>query len=349
MLRRLLLVLLVQPATAVPATVELDLVTGDPSFNRLQLTVDPGLGLADTEVSEVTGNLFADLEVDPSRGQVSEMTLRNGDDPDDGLQASDVAFGRSIIFIGGYNVSGSGLAGDIFTPLPPGIVTRETGAFDASQYSFRLNQGSLVGSARILGQTTLLDLLITPAEPITGAGTGAGSVALTLVQDTGPLLTYEVVLVLPVSVTDTFEDGSLSVDVTAVGTIKAAGTVQVPASEYIAWTLAQAIPGADPQGDFNGDGLPNAISWAYGLGKNDDAGAWRPAPLSGGGFEIPLPATGTTTAILVRVSGDLESWSDLPANRLSGGQNPLPAGSTGTFTISSSGSPNEFLRLEVEE
>lgn len=349
MFRSLLLVLLVPPAAAIPATVELNLVTDDPSFNRLQITVDPGLGLADTEASEVTGNLFADLKVDPSLGQISEMTIRNGDDPDDGLRASDVAFGRSILFVGGYNVSGSGLAGDIFTPSPPGMVTPTTGAFDASQYSFRLNQGSLVGSARILGQTTLLDLVITPAEPITGAGAGSGSVALTLVEDTGSLLTYEVVLILPVSVADTFEDGSLSVDVTAVGTLKAAGTVQVPASEYIAWTLAEGIPGAGPQADFNGDGVPNALSWAYGLGKDADASAWRPAPLSGGGFQIPLPSTGTTTPIHVRVSEDLERWTALPVNRLSGGQNPLPVGSTGTFTVSTSGAPNEFLRLEVEE
>ncbi|MCH7229068.1 hypothetical protein [Haloferula sp. A504] len=346
---RLLLVLLISPAAAVPATVELAAVTGDPSFNQLQITVDPGFGLTDSDVSQVTGNLFADLEVDPLLGQVSEMTLRNGEDPDDGLRATDVSFSRSVILVGGYSVSGNGLAGEIFTPSPPGVVTPGTGEFDASQYSFLLDQGTLAGSARIFGTTTLLDQVITPAEPITGPGAGTGTVLLTFVEDAGPFRTYAVLLTLPVTISDTFVDGSLSVDVTASGTLRAEGIVQVPRSEYVAWTLAEGIPGADPQADINGDGIPNALAWAYGLGKDDDAGAWRPAVTPGKGFEIPLPPGGIIAPVRVRVSQNLGGWTDLPVERISGGQNPLPAGSTGTITVSGSGAAREFLRLEVEE
>ncbi len=137
----------------------------------------------------------------------------------------------------------------------------------------------------------------------------------------------------------------------SAGTIKATGTLSVPtATGYAAWATAEGIPGADPNDDYNGDGVTNAFAWAYGFGKDDDAGAYRPMALPTGGFQIPLPPGGTVTPVRVRVSTTLGGWSDLPGARITpGNQNPIPASSSGTLTVSPSGDPAEFLILEVDE
>lgn len=342
MLRCLLLATLTLPAFGMPATTTLTLVN-ETGFNRLTITVDPGFGLSSSQVSTLTGTVIADLEVDPAAGQASQLTLRDGR-----VNASDVRFKKSAFLLGGYDISGTGLSGRAFTPNPPGSVNPATGTFDASQFGFLLDQGTLKGEATILGSTTPVDETIDAANPVSGQGSGTGTLLLRSPRDSGPYRVFDLVLTLPVSVQDSFDANGTSVALTATGTIKATGTLEVPRSDYLAWTIREGIPGADPAADANGDGLPNAFAWAYRLGRDDDASAFRPRALPGGGYQIPLPAGGTLAPVRILASSDLSGWPELSAARLSLAANPLPAGSSGTVTVATAGLEREFLILEVD-
>jgi len=345
MLRHLLHLLLAIPSFGIPAATTLTLVEGDPAFNRLTVTVDPGLGLSDTDTTTLTGTVSAGFDVDPATGRTSELTLSDGR-----ASATDMSFSRSV-FGQGYSVAIRDFSAAIATPNPPGTVDPASGEFDASQHALTIDQGSATGQSVILGNVTPIDFTITPEAPVEGAGAGTGQVVLTPSGSSGDFLLYQVEVLLPADFDETFTDTSGSITLGATGTLKAVGTLEVPASEYLAWTIAEGIPGAGGQADANGDGVPNAIAWAMGLGAIEQA-AWtlpRPVVNSPPGFEIPFPSSGTAAPVFIEVSSSPGSWNLLPAGRCSLGVNPIPAGHGGTVQVSPSGEPREFLRLRVDE
>jgi hypothetical protein len=125
--------------------------------------------------------------------------------------------------------------------------------------------------------------------------------------------------------------------------------VQVPRTEYLAWTVAEGIPGAPFEGDSNGDGVANGLVWALGLSNSADPRPYlpRPHPLVPGGFLVSLPDGGTAAPILIQSSPHLGSWS--PASGVLAPANPLPAASSGNIAIQPNGSPTRFIRLRVTE
>lgn len=339
MIRPLLLLPLIAPVFGIQATTTLTLVQNDPPYNRMLITVDPDTGypfvnIPDSDTAILTGTVTARFDVDPQTHETSELTLSNGR-----ADASTVNFSRSLLGQG-YNVTATGLSAAVATKTPPGEVTPATGEFDASKHSFTIDQGTISGTAL----TNPVNIVLTPQDPFEGSGTGTGHVTLTPTGISGLYQNYAVVVTLPVQTADVFVTGTTSVDVTSSGTLKAAGTLQVPRSEYLAWTIAEGIPGAAPEAD----GVNNALAWAYGLGAHDDARQWLPVALPNDGFEVRLPPYLTIAPIRVRTSTGLGTWSDLPAGRIWGGLNPLPVDSFGTYEVAPSGAPREFLILEVE-
>ncbi|MGB6220354.1 hypothetical protein [Haloferula sp.] len=338
MLHRLFLLLLVPPVFAIPASTTLTLVEGEPGFNTLTIRVDPDtpISLADTETTILSGSVIADFDVDPATGKTSEFTLREGR-----ATTSPLNFSRSFLGLG-YNVSGNQLSAAIVTPDPPGTVEPETGEFDASQHSFEIDQGSITGTA--LGSP--VDLTLSPEDPFIGSGSGTGTITLTPDGNSGIFLKFSVAVTLPIAIDDNFDGGGVNVAITAAGTLKATGTLEVPKSEYLAWTLAEGITGADGQADANGDGVPNAIVWALGLGALDDARNFV-LKTANGAYEIQLPPTGTIAPITIQGSDLFSAWTPVSANRISSSLNPIPPASTGLITISRIA--DEFLRLKVDE
>lgn len=334
---------LISPLFAIPANTTLTLVT-DPNFNRISVKVDPGSGLADTEVTTLTGTVQAALNINPATGQTTELTLTNGR-----ANGTNMTFSRSIPFIAGYTITVSNLSAAIETLVPPGVVTPATGIFAANQHGFEIDQGTITGSTNGLIGNNPINESFTPQNPASGTGTGDGSVTLVHTGDTGMFRNYTVTATLPVSVVDTFLAGTTSVAITATGTVKASGTVQVPKSEYVAWTIAQNIPNAPFNGDANNDGVANGLVWALGLNANSDPRPYlpRPNPAVPGGFIIPLPPGGTAAPILIQNSPLLELWT--PATSVSPVANPIPTGSSGNVTIAPDASPKRFLRLLVNE
>ncbi|CAN5279589.1 hypothetical protein BH23VER1_BH23VER1_00590 [soil metagenome] len=342
------LLLTVTPAGAIPATTALTLVT-EPGFNRLDVTADPqidfGLSLASSSTTTLTGTMLGEVNANPDTGQTSELTLRDGR-----VSATKLTFRKSIFLIGTvYHIELDGISASITTPTPPGLVDAASGGFAADQHQFEIDQGTATGTVSIPGQPSVpVDESFSPENPVTGGGSGTGTVTLTPTGESGIFRNFDIVVILPVDLDDTFDAGENAVRVTASGTIKATGTLKIPLSEYLAWTVTHAIEGASGRADANGDGVSNAIAWALGLDASVSAIPFVPT-VSAGGFQLQLPATETVAPIRIQGSGDLGIWVDLPTTRISTGLNPLPAGSGGLVTITPSGTPLEFIRLHVEE
>ncbi|MEM9235676.1 MAG: hypothetical protein AAGB14_02785 [Verrucomicrobiota bacterium] len=344
----LLLALTCLNLSAIPAGTTLTLVNdpipGQPgkTYGVLDIEVSgPNVTTSNTQ-STLSGTVDAAFDVDS--GKTSELTLSNGMVTGTDFSASGTA---SVSFLTGpYILNATELAGTFETPAPPGIVTAATGEFDASQHRFTVNAGTVTGEA--LGQFIQVDY--SPQNPFEGTGNGIGTVTLTPAGSSGIFDLFDVVVIVPnIVATDSIVVGSFvttTVTVEATGSLKATGMLQVPKSEYLAWTLAENIPGADGCDDANHDGIPNAIAWGLGLGafENAQPHVLRPA---NGGYEIQLPATGTAAAITVEGSDLMSAWLPIAANRLSTPANPLPPGSTGTISIGRV--DGEFLRLSVSE
>lgn len=329
---------------AITAACPLTFVT-QPGFNVMTISIIPqGLsGLGDSDTTTLTGSVTAQLDINPKTGKTSELTLSNGR-----VNGTNMNFSRSIFLVGGYNFNVTNFSAALNTTSPPGVVDPGTGQFDASQHRFDVDQGAITGSTNgIIGNNTINEAF-TPANPASGNGTGTGTVTLGLVGDSGIYRVYNVTVTLPVTIADTFDAGGLLVDVTATGTLKATGTVQVPRTEYLAWTAAQSTPGVSFQADSNGDGVPNGLAWALGLGAGGNARAHLPAPdpATPGAFLLTLPAGGTGGALLVESSSNLSDWE--PAVLPPGMPNPIPAGTTGTIVIPPAGS-GLFVRVSAAE
>lgn len=329
---------LLSPLTAIPASTTLTLVNQS-GMNQISVTVNPGPGLSDTETTTLTGTVQAFFDINPATGQTSEMTLVNGR-----ANGTNMTFQRGFSFLG-YNITVSNLSAAIETITPPGVVTPANGQFSANQHGFEIDQGTVSGTA--LGDP--VNTSFTPESSASGTGTGTGTVVLVHTGDSGIYRNYTVTATLPVSIADTFLAGTTSVAITATGTVRASGTVQVPKTEYLAWTLDQGIPNAPFAGDPNGDGVSNGLLWALGLNANSNPLPYlpRPNPAQPGGFIVPLPPGGSGAPILIQSSPNLGTWG--PAGAVGPVANPVPAGTSGNVTVAPDGSPKRFIRLQVTE
>jgi hypothetical protein len=330
---------LISPLAAIPASTTLTLVN-QPGYNRITVKVDPGSGLDDTEVTTLTGTVQAFFDINPTNGQTSEFTLLNGR-----ANGTNMTFSRSVFLVPVYTVNITNLSAAINTISPPGVVTPATGLFAASQHRFDIDQGSISGTA--FGNQ--VNESFTPENPASGTGNNNGSVVLVHTGDSGIFRNYTVTATLPVAINDSFVSGTNTVNVTGNGTVRASGTVQVPRTEYLAWTLDQGIPNAPFAGDPNGDGVSNGLLWALGLNANSNPLPYlpRPNPAQPGGFIVPLPPGGSGAPILIQSSPNLGTWG--PAGAVGPVANPVPAGTSGNVTVAPDGSPKRFIRLQVTE
>ena len=103
---------LIPPLAAIPANTTLTLVS-DPSFNKVTVTVDPGSGLDDTDVTTLTGTVQAFFDVNPANGQTTEFTLVNGR-----ANGTNMNFRRGFSFLG-YNINVTNLSTALNTISPP--------------------------------------------------------------------------------------------------------------------------------------------------------------------------------------------------------------------------------------
>ncbi|BCX47619.1 hypothetical protein HAHE_15270 [Haloferula helveola] len=318
--------------------------------NIINIKVQPG-GNASWRTEQntsLTGTVDVEVEIDITNDRAISFSLIDGR-----ASATDMRFRvvKTQTSQLGYDLRFENLSCGIFTTAPPALITDPvTGEFDAADHTFLIDQGTATGYfwPPFSNKTNVAENFAPPNQ-IAGAGAGTGTITLVPTGSANGFTSYDIVASFPIAIDQTDDSGDTTVRTIASGTIQATGSITVADSPFVAWTNAEGIPGALPGDDFNGDGLPNAFAWAYGLGAYDDYPDSLPRSTAAGGFELPLPPFGTAAPILIEVSTTLGVWTPLPAGRCSAGVNPLPIGTTGTVTVTPSGQACEFLRLQVNE
>ncbi len=349
--------LLSTPAVAVPVTANLDVVEEN-GFNEISLSFQPPFfGDPGEDTTTLSGEVELLLEVDPSTGQVSEMTITDGT-----ISGTPLRISESQFFVGRYELNSSVIGADLTTPEAPGIVDPATGEYDASQHNFTVSSGTLGGSISITLAGINEELSFDFEEmPVGGAGSGTGTVTLTLLESSETSKTYDAVVLLPISVVENFAVpesplGDLEIPISATGTAKLGGTVVleiIPEDPFVLWTEANGIPGVTQLEDTNGDSVPNGLQWALGLDAETSPFPHLLTPSETSaqnvGFTITLPDSGSVAPLTVLSTDDPSgSFNVLNSGAVSAG-NPIPAGTSGTVSISLPRESRGFLRLMVGE
>lgn len=302
-----------------------------PGVNILKVTLS-AVGIEDQQDSTLSGTVEATLAIDPATDQVSQFTLTSGD-----VTATDMDFS----LLGGLiaDVSLSGIEATLMTSSE-GLVDPATGQFDGAQHQVTLNQGTISGTS-IAGA---VDENFSQ-NPVSGAGSGTGTVAITRTATEGNIVTYDILVVLPLDFSNPLQEG---VEVLVEATIQMEGSIEVPLDPYLGWTEMNGIPEAPFEGDHDGDGIPNGLLWALGYSANDRPELFIPDLFFPGQVDLlidPGP-DGTRAPIIVEGSYDLEEWMLLDPFQIWGFENPVPAGEIWPIVLTLSGD-RSFTRLRV--
>ncbi len=345
----LLQVSLISPGSATPTTAQLTAVNEE-NFNEITLEFEPPVLPTGEDTTRISGTVEILLEIDPATDQVSEMTIVEGE-----IEGSPVEISGSTFFVGSYSLESSILGATLATLEPPGLVDPNNGEFDSSQHSFTVTSGTLGGNISVpllsMDQDIAFDFVETP---VGGTGLGAGTVTLTPTGATPTSKSYEVVVLLPIAIAETFEAEGVEIPIRAEGTAKLVGpaTIEIePEDPFVAWTVQSGIAGATQLEDANGDGVPNGLQWALGLTASDSP---FPHLLRSDGttaatvdFSLALPDGGTAAPLTVVTTTDLEvPFSVLGTASVSSG-NPIPRGTAGSVTITLPREQRGFVQLVV--
>ena len=316
----------------------------EPGFNEIELTVGVS-GINDSDVSTLSGTGNATLVINALTDEVHCLTLAGGS-----ASGTPISLDAGGVFAG-FAVTSSVLSGFVETPDPPVPVDSATGEFDATKIDFVLDSGVLIGESTILFQTSPIAADLSE-EPFRGSGDGLGTISLTETASTATSKTYDVVLLSGILVDSVLELDGLNVDVDANGTLKATGSVTVDfPNDFDLWTFANDVPCWRFENDDNNDGVPSGLHWALGLTAGDDPSdaVLQPVGPGGGGyqFELTLPPGGSVADIVVEgtTAPNSTPFAPLASATVSAG-NPIPAGTSGTVTVTCPG-PFHFLRLSV--
>ena len=321
-------------------------LVNESGFNEVTLAVGV-FGVSDSDVTTLSGSGNATLVINANTDEVYCLTLAGGS-----VSGTPIALSASAGLLGEFSVTSDQLGGFVETPDPPVPVTPATGEFDATEVDFVINSGKLAGEARVLFDTSAISSDLADA-PFRGAGSGLGTVTITEASSSPTGKIYDVVLQSNILIDDVLELDSIDVDVDASGTIKATGsiTVEFP-NDYDLWTFANNVPCARFEEDDNGDGVPNGLQWAFGLAPGDDPSdsVLQPIGEGGGGFqfELTLPPGGSVADIVVEgsTSPSTAPFAPIASSAVSVG-NPIPAGTSGTVTVTCPPGPLHLLRLSV--
>lgn len=303
-----------------------------PGVNILNVTLS-AVGIEDEQESDLSGTVNAILEIDPATDQVSELTLTSGD-----LTATDMDFSLGPLGLIA-EVSLSGIKGVIATS-PVGLVDAATGQFDGALHQVTLNQGAISGTS-ISGDVRENF----SQSPVSGTGSGIGMVTITRTATEGNIVTYDILVVLPLEFSHPLQEG---VDVLVDATIQMEGSIEVPLDPYLGWAEMNGIPEAPFEGDHDSDGIPNGLLWALGHSANDRPELFTPNVFFPGQVDLLIETgpNGTRAPIIVERSYDLKEWMLLDPFKLWGFENPVPAGEVWPIVLTLSGD-RSFIRLRV--
>ncbi len=221
--------------------------------NVIELTIEGdvlGTKRTSSNTATVSGNMLATLGIviEPSTYRVASVeTLEFTGGR---LAVSDTSFSLNWgLIIGRVDIDSSGIAGTVDTPNPPGLVV--DGNFNAADHELILNEGvfSAQGTGLIGGlmpeNPYVVDLA---ANPISTSTDAVGSILVSEPRLAGGRVSYDVTLVLPVSIDETVleESGQASVRVLGSAVLESRGQIVLAADfgqvAIPAWTGLEEAP-----------------------------------------------------------------------------------------------------------
>lgn len=294
-----------------PNKATLTLVEED-GFNEFEIEVSAeaqGQAASDNDTTTLSGTANITLNIDPLTGKTDDIVINDAD-----INASDMDFTLRVFFVVRVaELTTSGVKGSASTPEGECPVDPTTGQFNAALHNFTLNQGSLSGAA--LNEPISSNFSDTP---ISGAGTGNGTVILTNpVEGENRKVTYDVTVTLPVSLDNTIPvgDSEDAATVNATGILKATGTIFVirpPTFEE--WAVAQGEV-TDSQDSFSlSERVPNEV--LYALGYDSSSIPTSALIKNQQGLQLNLGPAGQLQDVLIEYSPDLINWSSASASRI---------------------------------
>lgn len=337
------------PAAALEVTVPLSLVPSAANVNRFSVNVSASVA-AGSGTTNASGTMNVRMNVNPTTGKVSELSFEQGR-----ISFSNMNIPlRAFIFVTVANISTSGLQGYAWTPAPPAPVNPVTGDFDGTLHNFTADQGTVNGTTTVqfgdvpAGTTFSADFA---EDPISGPAEGTGTVNLTEIpaQATTSTRTWKTTLTLPVSILQTTDLDGTAVSIRLNGTLRAESDVVIPRNEYYAWTITNSLPTPPFDSEIRPD-EPHGMVWAMGLEPSSSLRPHLPVITLAESPQavMTLPPGGTAAPLFIEISDKLtaDSWSLAPSATVTGGANPLPAGTKGAINVQLSG-PRQFVRLRA--
>jgi hypothetical protein len=126
--------------------------------------------------------------------------------------------------------------------------------------------------------------------------------------------------------------------------------IAVP-TDFEIWLSDNSLEGATFEGDSNQDGLANGLHWALGLTTSESPAphllTFASSTPSSATYTIGLPTGGSAGDLTVSYTPDLmTAFTPLASGAVNVG-NPIPAGTTGTVTITLPAGVQGFLKMSA--
>jgi len=299
-------------------------------YNEMEIDLDIDLLGASNDTSFLSGTIEVTLNIHPENHQTDELTLDAAE-----VSASDFRLNKPGFFTN-YNFEAKGLKMAADTVNPPGVVDPATGDFDASQYRLSITEGVLSGSAYTLatGSIEIDPPVDFSSLPIEGVGTGSGTVVVTPTTRTGNRQNYNVVLVIPVTLSQTLEniqDTGFSATTDLAGTIKAVGTTYVDLLDYPSWAEVQGLA----ENTQNESGLNPEISnyLLFSLGFDRDNTPNQLWERRTTGFSLKVGPGRIGNDLIIQWSADGLNWERVPQEAMISGSSLIEKYSTPPQTL----------------
>lgn len=281
-------------------------------FNEFDIDISAkaeGQSTSDSDTTTLSGTADITLNIDPLTGTTDDIVINDAD-----ISASDMDFTLRVFFVVKVaELSTSDVKGTASTPEGECPVDPATGEFNAATHNFTLNQGALSGD--VLGDPISSDFADTP---ISGAGTGSGTVILTNpVEGENREVTYDVTVTLPVSLDNTIPIGDTENEATvnAIGTLKATGTIFIIRPPTFEEWAAEQGEMTDSQDSFSlSERIPNKV--LYALGYDHSSIPTSALIKNKQGLQLNLGPAGQLQDVLIEYSPDLINWSSTAPSRI---------------------------------
>ena len=191
---------------------------------ELEFTVTFISTQSDTDISNLGGNVLADLQIDfdPFTHNVNQVTGLEFTGGTINLTET-TEFHLDFSLLGDIDAIGDSFSGTLDTPNPPQNVSGTT--FNASQHQLILNNGAFhVSGTETVGELFDPFVIELYEDPITTSNQGTGTILISLLSVDGHTATYDITLTMPIDFAEQiFSDPSITMYLFGSGSLVAQG------------------------------------------------------------------------------------------------------------------------------